>query len=519
MAHHTYLGLSVVLLVVAACFATTTARPVNDRNGGKDVKGGGPPDAGPCPLPKPIEAEALGNLTAGEPFAVPMWKGAAGERGQAVAAIVAAGATWENLTRPLPPPPKAKKNKKTPPAPPPPKYTYALNGTWLNASTLTAYDGQTIMQLVDTIIAKPDENYAKLETYAYESGAARGQFKSEPLPPPQKDKKGGKNGGKNGGGKNGGDQFGTLVGAVGTRLNGSNADLTGDVNATGCISLVVFLSPLTLSTSPHFSHLCFFFVFLSPTVTIDPPYPPVPRLNTRPSPPLPAPPYPSLPLPSPPCPSLPFPTLPCPSLPLLAPPCPSLPLLDPPCPSLPLPAPPCPSLPLLDPPCPSLPLPATHPLSNTTTNDYDIRFHVSVSLNDSGEPTGVVIKKGADVALSVVPSSATWTNRTLSAAERAKLGGKVNPKGKKGKQPPPPPPPPLGYTYETTGTWLSASTLTADNGQTYKELVDAMLAAPDAYSALVYTRTFENGAAFGALTKLTKGGQESGILSIKTRVH
>ncbi|CAI7785981.1 unnamed protein product, partial [Closterium sp. NIES-53] len=38
----------------------TTARPVNkDNKGGKE----GPPDAGPCPLPKPKDAEPLGNLT------------------------------------------------------------------------------------------------------------------------------------------------------------------------------------------------------------------------------------------------------------------------------------------------------------------------------------------------------------------------------------------------------------------------------------------------------------------------
>ncbi|CAI5511730.1 unnamed protein product [Closterium sp. Naga37s-1] len=256
--------------------------------------------------------------------------------------------------------------------------------------------GMTLKVLVDAMLAKPDGYYASFATLAFESGAARGQFQSDPLPPPPKDKKGGKDGGKkggkdggkNGGGKNGGDQFGTLVGVVAARVNGSNVDLQGDVNATGCIDLAVFL--------------------------------------------------------------------------------------------------------------------------NATTNDYDIRYHVRVSLNDSGEPIGVVIKKGADVALTVLTSDATWTNRTLSDAERAKLGGKLTPKGKKGKQPPPPPPPPLGYNYETSGTWLSASTLTADNGQTYKELVDAMLAAPDAYSAFIYTSSFQAGAAKGAFANVTKDGERSG---------
>ncbi|CAI5481714.1 unnamed protein product [Closterium sp. Yama58-4] len=452
---HRYLSLSIILLVVTASIAITTARPVNDKNGKNDGKGG-PPDAGPCPLPKPNDAQTLGNLTAilaarlngsnvvgstgdvnatgrvclavfqldgdynvffsvvvstsdaGEPSASSIWQGAAGEAGTAVADIAEAGesATWANLTRPPPPPPKSKKNKGTPPPPPPPKYTYATNGTWLKASTLTTFGSQTLKELVDAVIATPDGYYASFVTAAYESGAARGQFTSDPLPPPPKDKKGGKDGGKNGGGKNGGgkngggktdgDRFGTLVGAVAARVNGSNVDLHADVNATGCVDLAIFL--------------------------------------------------------------------------------------------------------------------------NATTNDYDIYYHVRVNLNDSGEPTGVVIKNGADVALTVTPSDAKWTNRTLSDAERAKLGGKLSPKNKKGKQPPPPPPP-LGYNYETTGSWLSATILKADNGQTYKQLADAMLAAPDAYSALIYTKTYENGVASGAFANVTMdGGDRSGKLGVKLSV-
>ncbi|CAI7792650.1 unnamed protein product [Closterium sp. NIES-53] len=505
-----YLCLSMCLLVVTASIRITTARPVNkDNKGGKE----GPPDAGPCPLPKPKDAEPLGNLTAsllfspviyppvffpalsqssppfshtlslprshssacpplaehppppsqppisiplrfraailaarlngsnvvgatgdvnatgriclavfkldgdynvfysvvtstaddGEPFGATISIGAAGEGGDAAALLVQAGetTTWANLTRPPPPPPKGKKNKGTPPPPPPPKYTYASHGTWLTASTMATIGGQTLKALVDAMLANPDGYYASFATTGYDSGAARGQFQSDPLPPPPKDKqggkdggkKGGKDGGKNGGGKNGGDQFGTLVGVIAARVNGSNVDLQGDVNATGCVDLVVFL--------------------------------------------------------------------------------------------------------------------------NATTYDYDIRYHVRVSLNDSGEPIGVVIKKGADVALTVLTSDATWTNRTLSDAERAKLGGKLTPKGRKGKQPPPPPPP-LGYSYETSGTWLSATTLTADNGQTYKELADAMLAAPDTYSALIYTKTFEKGVASGAFGNVTKGdGEASSKLAVK----
>ncbi|CAI7784255.1 unnamed protein product [Closterium sp. NIES-54] len=293
------------------CTAITTARPVKDKNDKNDGKEG-PPDAGPCPLPKPKEAEALRNLTAflavrlngssvvgpqgdanatgrvclavfqlggdynvfysvvtstsdeAEPFGATIYQGAAGEAGET--------ATWANLTRPPPPPPKGKKNKGTPPPPPPPKYTYGTNATWLKASTVSTIGGHTLKELVDAIIAKPDAYYVTFGTTDYESGAARGQFQSDPLPPPPKDKKdgkdggkngggkngekngggkdggkngGGKDGGKNGGGKNGGDKFGTFAGAAAARVNGSNADLSGDVNATGFIDLVAFFNATT----------------------------------------------------------------------------------------------------------------------------------------------------------------------------------------------------------------------------------------------------------------------------------
>ncbi|CAI5531980.1 unnamed protein product, partial [Closterium sp. Naga37s-1] len=295
--------------------ATTMARLVNDRNGGKDE---GALDAGPCPVPSWIEAEALGNLTAilaarlngskmvgptgdvnptgriclaiyeqddynvlysvvvstsnpSEPVALPMWEGAAGELGKPIVALVNPGVQWRKLT---PPPPRRYLDQRSTPAPPPPIYSYAINGTWLEASTLPTDDGHTIKQLLDKIIAKLDGYYARLETNAYASGAARGQFKSEPI----------------------------HVGTVGTNFTGPG---TGDVNAIGFFFLSAFL---------------------------------------------------------------------------------------------------------------------------------------------------VVIKKVNDVALTVVSSNATWTNRTLSEAERAKLGGKLTPKGKKGKKPPPPPP--LYYNYVTSGTWL-----------------------------------------------------------------
>ncbi|CAI5481717.1 unnamed protein product [Closterium sp. Yama58-4] len=153
---------------------------------------------------------------------------------------------------------------------------------------------------------------------------------------------------------------------------------------------------------------------------------------------------------------------------------------------------------------------------NTTINDYNIRYHVIVTLTNPGEPTGVVIKKGADVALTVTASS-TKSAGPLLPKYRHTTWGKLL--GKSLKR--------LGkyamywHTYETTGTWLSASTLKVDNGQTYKQLADAMLAAPDAYSALVYTIAYKNGAVSGtfANTTLEAGeepyGQKDTNLSIK----
>ncbi|CAI5531987.1 unnamed protein product [Closterium sp. Naga37s-1] len=602
MGLHRYLSLSIFLLVVTASIAILAAR----LNGSEVVGATGNFNATGRACLAVFQLDGDYNVfysvvasasDAGEPLGASISLGAAGEAGDASALLVEAGktVTWTNLTRPPPPPPKGKKNKGTPPPPPPPKYTYATNGTWLTASTMATIGGQTLKVLVDAMLANPDGYYASFATTGYDSGAARGQFKSDPLPPPPKDKKGGKDGGKkggkdggkNGGGKNGGDKFGNLVG---------KPIIKGDFRAHSCLAYSCLAysglaySGLAYSCLAHsclahsclahsclahsclahsclahscLAHSCLAHSCLAHSCLAHSclPHSCLPLATI----------YACLGIKHPPCP------LRCPiipirppnlrsvhfspqftSLPLSAPLCPSLPpyynihyhvrvslknllpLLAPPCPALPLPAPPCPSLPLLTtyprsnvtatnydfayhPPNtrPSLPLFATHPSpprSNATTNDYDIYYHVRVSLNDSGEPTGVVIKTGADVALTVLTSDATWTNRTLSNAERAKLGGKLTPKGRKGKQPPPPLPPPVGYNYETTGTWLSASTLTADNGQTYKQLVDAMLAAPGSFSALVYTKTFEAGAASGAFENVTLvDGEGSGKLAIKFR--
>ncbi|CAI5986740.1 unnamed protein product [Closterium sp. NIES-64] len=99
---------------------------------------------------------------------------------------------------------------------------------------------------------------------------------------------------------------------------------------------------------------------------------------------------------------------------------------------------PLPFLPLLTPSRPSLqptPLLAplySPPLSSTNADGYNIFYRISVTLTNPGEPTSVAVTMGSDVALTLA-TSATWLNRTLSDAERAKLGVKLKPKVKKGK--------------------------------------------------------------------------------------
>ncbi|CAI5511725.1 unnamed protein product [Closterium sp. Naga37s-1] len=362
-----------------------------------------------CPLPKPAEAAALGNLIvilgapqngseivgskgdakangriclavyelAGDynifffslvttyktdaPTSAFIGQGLVGKAGSKVLEIVGVNAKWKNVTVSPPPPPDSNKTA------PPPFYSYTIQGTLLNASTRGALNGKSVKSVIDDILLAPNSShYAGFASAAHKKGVARGQIRvlvaeaSQPID--------------------------TFIGLVGAQLNGSSAD----VNATGSLSLAVIL--------------------------------------------------------------------------------------------------------------------------NAATNDYDITYSIDVLLTNPGEPTRVVIMKGADVALTVATSSATWTNLTVSDAERTKLIAERTSSSKPcpftydrcqilkaeeaAKLAKLPPLPPLGYTYGTNGTWLSASTLKADNGQTYKELLDAMLAAPDAYSALVFAKV-EAGAASG----------------------
>ncbi|CAI5476898.1 unnamed protein product, partial [Closterium sp. Yama58-4] len=63
----------------------------------------------------------------------------------------------------------------------PTTYTYALNGTWLQASTLTTFQGDTYKQLVDSIVAGPEGYCTGFGTTAVTGGAAMGQFQIQPV--------------------------------------------------------------------------------------------------------------------------------------------------------------------------------------------------------------------------------------------------------------------------------------------------------------------------------------------------
>ncbi|CAI5488560.1 unnamed protein product [Closterium sp. Naga37s-1] len=213
-----YVGLAIFLLVVTASVATTTAQ----------IPKGGP---AACPLPNPDDAQALGTLTviltaslngssnlngfagdvnasgqaclgvyeldgdynivynivastpeAGEPAFAGIAKDVGQER--TVAAFYSPpgiDGPWVNLTRS--PPSTANQGRKGLGEAPafPSTYTYALNGTWLKASTLTTFQGQTYKQLVDLIVAGPDGYCTGFGTAAFQAGAAMGLFQVQPV--------------------------------------------------------------------------------------------------------------------------------------------------------------------------------------------------------------------------------------------------------------------------------------------------------------------------------------------------
>ncbi|CAI5476902.1 unnamed protein product [Closterium sp. Yama58-4] len=215
MALQRYVGLAICLLVVAASVATTTAQT---------------PKGGPaaCPLPNPDDAQALGTLTviltaslngssngfAGdinasgqaclgvytlngdynifysivastpespEPAFAGIAKDVGGERTVAVFySPPGVDGPWVNLTRS--PPSTANQGRKGLGDAPafPSTYTYALSGTWLNASTLTTMQGLTYKELVDAIIAGPDGYCTGFGTAAFQTGAAMGFFQVQP---------------------------------------------------------------------------------------------------------------------------------------------------------------------------------------------------------------------------------------------------------------------------------------------------------------------------------------------------
>ncbi|CAI5488069.1 unnamed protein product [Closterium sp. Naga37s-1] len=138
--------------------------------------------------------------------------GTAGKAGPIVLKIAGAKAKWTNKTR-LPPPFLSidKTNN-----PPPPMYTYAFKGTWLNASRIpNASIGKSVKSVVNLLKSKTNSYYGGFSTGSFTAGAARGQFKSEPLP---------------------------LVGVMEARLRAFplHEVMEPDYKAKGCVSLAVF---------------------------------------------------------------------------------------------------------------------------------------------------------------------------------------------------------------------------------------------------------------------------------------
>ncbi|CAI5476899.1 unnamed protein product [Closterium sp. Yama58-4] len=207
-----YAGLAICLLVVTASVATTTAQSPKDS---------------PCTLPKPDQAEALGTLT--EILSAPLngtvgaWTGQVGASGQVCLAVyesngdynifysvlasspTAGEPTFAGIAKDVgqerivavffSPPgtdgpwvdltttsslPQSRKSLGDASASPT-TYTYALNGTWLQASTLTTFQGDTYKQLVDSIVAGPEGYCTGFGTTAVMGGAAMGQFQIQPV--------------------------------------------------------------------------------------------------------------------------------------------------------------------------------------------------------------------------------------------------------------------------------------------------------------------------------------------------
>eukprot|EP00475_Leptophrys_vorax_P011283 TRINITY_DN177_c0_g1_i13.p1 TRINITY_DN177_c0_g1~~TRINITY_DN177_c0_g1_i13.p1 ORF type:complete len:314 (-),score=-9.42 TRINITY_DN177_c0_g1_i13:1681-2583(-) len=141
--------------------------------------------------------------------------------------------------------------------------------------------------------------------------------------------------------------------------------------------------------------------------------------------------------------------------------------------------------------------------------DYTIRYGASIRLTKPEVPDSLAINSGAageaGTPVLVFGAFATWQNLTWNGTRRDHRGrwrqaappkyyGFFTPGNKK-----------TGYVYGFSGTWYSASTLTAADGTTtYKDLADQMLANPSGYFAIATTTTFSTGAARGQFGNLTR---------------
>ncbi|CAI5477794.1 unnamed protein product [Closterium sp. Yama58-4] len=111
---------------------------------------------------------------------------------------------------------------------------------------------------------------------------------------------------------------------------------------------------------------------------------------------------------------------------------------------------------------------------NTTSNDYSIRYRIGVNTSDPDGPTEVLLAQGYDVPLTLVNGGDTWTKHTVPDANVT-----------------------IGYMYEITGSIPA----------TYKALMNGMLAAPQAFSAVLITNYFDLGALRGWFVNSTLAGE------------
>ncbi|GJP42769.1 hypothetical protein CLOM_g2303 [Closterium sp. NIES-68] len=144
------------------------------------------------------------------------------------------------------------------------------------------------------------------------------------------------------------------------------------------------------------------------------------------------------------------------------------------------------------------------------SGDYNIRYGAALKLTDAGLPTSITINENATSAVVLdLGFNATWTNLTWSGNCSALTATGALRRGAR-RQPPLPkffgffrPPVPSGFVYGFSGMWYNASTITTATGQTYKDVIDLLLANPASYYSVATTDAYPDGVALGSFAVRT----------------